>query len=458
MEKISVFRSKRLCFDYGKFIYSLHYLMRNKSSVPLLFQSQVISLMEKRNETGKYKSLDKCLSFIHESQGKFSEINSSNESKHVDALIRSYLGKSVGDYSHFDELLKLDPSDLTSSLSQIALNKNKYTELIGNLSNTVLFRNIVLKGGRKISIVNPVLGKDIQSWIVEDQRLFNNIIQDFYERFFINSSSTKDFKGKVTGFIKGMSYLSHVESHMNSKACITMDISKFYNSITLDKMWSKQLFHEALKASFECETGLPFEKSSFDDEKCFHIISHYFSILNVMFLSLMSYYTHNGMLPTGAPYSPSISNLLFAKIDKNIIGYANSIPGVKYTRYADDICISCKDAYNPDGSFKIGISNVKDIESFIRKEGFFINYDKTKIMGPKDKKVIAGVIIDQSGDSPKMSIGSSRKVDLKNKYEGKSLSELDSSDIGLLNWVKTINASQYQFIVSGMINDNTQGA
>ena len=75
-------------------------------------------------------------------------------------------------------------------------------------------------------------------------------------------------------------------------------------------------------------------------------------------------------------------------------------------------------------------------------------------MGPKEKKVIAGVIIDQSDMAmPKLSIGSARKLELKNQMAGRKMSELSASEKGTLNWVHQVNESQFEFIISEMISE-----
>ena len=54
---------------------------------------------------------------------------------------------------------------------------------------------------------------------------------------------------------------------------------------------------------------------------------------------LMRLTTHDGGLPTGAPTSPRLANLVNVLLDARLAGLAEAL-GARYTRYADDLTFS----------------------------------------------------------------------------------------------------------------------
>ena len=79
-----------------------------------------------------------------------------------------------------------------------------------------------------------------------------------------------------------------------------------------------------------------------------------------------------------------------------------------------------------------------------------MNYDKTAIMGSKDRKIVSGILLDSSGAAPIMSIGRAKKKSLGRKYNGKAWSDLTPSELGTINWVRTINKGQHRYILKGV--------
>jgi hypothetical protein len=326
---------------------------------------------------------------------------------------------------------------------------NEFAEPIGNFSNTVLFRHINVSN-RRISIINQKLPKPIQEKAKAIMINFSEDMYIFYESFYLSDRFETSIKDHITGFVKGKGYVDHAKSHLGCTSAISVDISKFYDSISLFGMISDALFYKSLSTSFTISTGLPFEPSSFDNPHQYNVLDNIFGLINMSFITMMNFYTHNGLLPTGANYSPVISNIIFSSMDIKIHKYCKDFGDVKYTRYADDICISSEKGYHDDKSFYLTMEHVLELEKVVNSSGFYLNYDKTKIMGPRDRKKIAGLIVDSSGSIPKLSIGSAKKLKLKQQYEGKSWNDLSNSDRGIVSWVKSINFAQYNFVVSGI--------
>lgn len=361
-----------------------------------------------------------------------------------------YIHSNFGDLNRLNrvnfEPTLLDPDWRSNLIRKI----NAFLEPIGNLSNTVIFRHIKI-GDRRISIINQALPDSVQAKFKQLQAAYARDMYRVYDKFYLSNS---EFAKSITGFIRGKSYVEHARDHIDCKSAISVDVSRFYDSINLNGIVRNRLFYNSLISSYELKTGVKFAEESFTNPIHYEVMQELFGLLNVAFITLMSFYTHNGILPTGASYSPIISNILFASLDSSIL--ASLQEGHRYTRYADDICVSTTSPYAVDGSFTLNIDTIKGIESVANGAGFFLNYDKTSIMGPRDRKKIAGIIIDSSGEEPRLSIGSSKKLKLKQEFEGKDWDSLTSSDKGTIEWVRSINLSQYNFILSGIENVPTE--
>lgn len=98
--------------------------------------------------------------------------------------------------------------------------------------------------------------------------------------------------------------------------------------------------------------------------------------------------TYEDRVPQGAITSPVISNLVCKKLDYRLSGVASK-RGISYTRYADDMYFSCDD--------EVLLRKTQNmIYEIIKDEGFIVNNKKVKFMGPHSKKIITGLIINDS--------------------------------------------------------------
>lgn len=154
----------------------------------------------------------------------------------------------------------------------------------------------------------------------------------------------------ATGFVKNRSIKENVNPHIGSKCILKMDLKDFFPSITIDRVIS--VF---VNIGFENKVAYMLARICCLDNK----------------------------LPQGAPTSPSISNIIAKRLDLRINAMCKKY-NLKYTRYADDICISGR--YIP---YKI----ISYIENIIKNERFQVNSDKTKLIIGNGKKVITGISI-----------------------------------------------------------------
>lgn len=92
---------------------------------------------------------------------------------------------------------------------------------------------------------------------------------------------------------------------------------------------------------------------------------------------------YNGCLPQGAPTSPKLSNIFFAKIDAELAAFAKLNDAI-YSRYADDLTFSA------DHNIPLLQNSVDEI---IKKYGFALNYEKSKSFYPGHPKRITGLVV-----------------------------------------------------------------
>lgn len=187
---------------------------------------------------------------------------------------------------------------------------------------------------------------------------------------------------------------------------------------------------------------------------------------------LLRFFTYNGSVPTGACYSPELTSYLFSHIDGKIrqiayehivqeillvnpdlldgdrlnltglIRYAyNNKMVINITRYLDDITISTK----YDGKVILDMNFIKKIEAVLNEYCLYLNYDKTKISGRKDKKAVTGIVLHE-GWRP--SVGSDYKFKVHKEVSGKFYEDLSAESIGKLAYIKSVNHKQFKFAIS----------
>lgn len=165
-----------------------------------------------------------------------------------------------------------------------------------------------------------------------------------------NLLSIQPTHSAATGFISGKSIKDNAYIHLNSKNILKIDLKDFFPSIGINRVIAIFL-------------GMGYTPR----------ISYYLASLCCL----------NGVLPQGAPTSPTLSNLIAKRIDYRIHGFTTK-NNLQYSRYADDIIIS-------------GDNVTPQIFAFIKKiittEGFIINEDKVHFMKEHSQRIITGLSI-----------------------------------------------------------------
>jgi RNA-directed DNA polymerase len=94
--------------------------------------------------------------------------------------------------------------------------------------------------------------------------------------------------------------------------------------------------------------------------------------------------TYNGRLPMGAPTSPVLSNFACRTLDQQLSTMAEDLLW-NYTRYADDMSFSTNRSIDEE--------MVNSVIRLIKEEGFTPNKKKIKVYGPKEQKIITGLLV-----------------------------------------------------------------
>lgn len=179
------------------------------------------------------------------------------------------------------------------------------------------------------------------------QRCINAIL---LERFEANPAAN--------GFVPGKSIVDNARVHLGQKYIYNIDLKDFFPSVTIGRV-------------FACLQLSPF---SFDKQTASLIAD---------------LCCHEGVLPQGAPTSPTLTNIVCSRLDWRLSKLARRY-GLRYSRYADDITFSgMSNIFHEDGDF------VKELRHFIEKEGFRINEAKTRVNSYYQRQEVTGLTINE---------------------------------------------------------------
>jgi RNA-directed DNA polymerase len=96
--------------------------------------------------------------------------------------------------------------------------------------------------------------------------------------------------------------------------------------------------------------------------------------------------TVHGILPTGSPTSPVISNFICMKLDQALAQFAAE-HNMVYSRYADDLSFS--------SNLPIETNHILDIYSLIRENQFKVNDKKIRLRHSGQRQIVTGLTVNE---------------------------------------------------------------
>lgn len=224
--------------------------------------------------------------------------------------------------------------ELSSLCSELGFSAKTLYALSNTISSHYRTKEIEKRSGgtRKLRIPDPLL-KSVQRRIMEKLLAYEEI-------------STF-----ATAYRSGADTKKNAQHHIAKDMVMKLDIQSFFDNITFAQV-RKFAFPEG-KYSEACRTLLTI--LCYDEER----------------------------LPQGAPTSPFICNIVMKDFDKTLGEWCFQ-RNIAYTRYCDDMTFS--------GSFDAG-EVIDKAEELLRREGFFLNPKKTKVIRRSQRQTVTGLTV-----------------------------------------------------------------
>ncbi len=154
---------------------------------------------------------------------------------------------------------------------------------------------------------------------------------------------------------KGMSVSDCAAPHRKKQVLIHLDIRDFFGTIR-----ENMVFDALLR-----ETG--------------------YSKKLVRFLSRVCCY--KDYLPQGVCTSPALSNIVFKPCDEAIGRLADSL-GMDYTRYSDDLYLSC--------DHEVDVASViESVRKILADHGYRLHEEKTKVLRRQHRQSVVGIVVNE---------------------------------------------------------------
>lgn len=186
------------------------------------------------------------------------------------------------------------------------------------------------------------------------------------------------------GFRRGFSRIDYARPHTDKKVVIKMDLSNFFTSISLARIYSLFVFLGYSDSVSNRLAGI-----------CCNQTPHSVIRSNPELSWRQRRQLVQPHLPQGSPSSPTLANLCAFRMDIRLKGLADKF-GADYSRYADDLAFS--------GGFDLSRkveSLVTWVSYIVANEGFSINHRKTRIMRQGARQRLTGITINRFANYPR---------------------------------------------------------
>lgn len=175
-------------------------------------------------------------------------------------------------------------------------------------------------------------------------------------------------RAPVHGFIKGRGAVTNASAHQTRPYLLNLDLRNYFGVIS----------HRRVLGMLRA-LGLKEETA----------------------LAVCAICVGNNQLPQGAPTSPILSNMIAYRLDRDLMSLAKA-NRLRYTRYADDISFSSyvmpttlfEGGVPPPGRVSVAQLSIA-LRSAVLSNGFDINPKKVWFSGPKSRKEVTGLIVNE---------------------------------------------------------------
>lgn len=189
-------------------------------------------------------------------------------------------------------------------------------------------------------------------------------------------------KPATHGFVSGRSIVSNARLHKKRRYVLNIDLEDFFPTIHFGRV--RGLF-----------MGNPY---NLNDE-----------VATV----LAQICCHQKILPQGAPTSPTISNMICARLDAKLQQLAKEHQ-CTYSRYADDITFSTNRSKFPSvlarlsdiGQIEVG----SELSSVIQENGFKVNAKKVRLQTKQQRQEVTGLIVNKYPNVPRQYVKQVRAI------------------------------------------------
>ena len=178
------------------------------------------------------------------------------------------------------------------------------------------------------------------------------------------------------GFLSGRSIVTNAQGHRNSRYILNIDLADFFPSITRKRIYGRL-------------TAAPYSLNR--------------NVANVIAALSTNAYSR---LPQGSPSSPVLANMVASELDTDLSKLCRSF-GYRYTRYADDITISCQRGElspqiarypNARGTSQAVLGD--RLVDIIERHNFRINDRKTRLQSYWTRQLCTGLVVNGDCISP----------------------------------------------------------
>jgi RNA-directed DNA polymerase len=178
-------------------------------------------------------------------------------------------------------------------------------------------------------------------------------------------------------------------------------------------------------------------------------------------LALCSICVVKDQLPQGAPTSPILSNMIAYRLDLALLDFAKK-NRLRYTRYADDLTLSSY--VEPTALFdglmpapgKVPIDRISPfLRLAINANGFDLNHDKIWFSGPRSRKEVTGLVVNEFTNVRRDFVRNVRAalykvekvgiVAAEKEYQGKYKTDASLEQIirGRLEWIAQVRGRSF---------------